>query len=215
MRVIDLDTMPYQAAWDEQLRYHVEVLEGGEPVLLTVEHPPTITFGRRTDDAQSHLRVDRDVLKRKGITVVESDRGGDITYHGPGQLVCYPIIKLADHGLSVGSYMRALQDATIGALSKFHLPARTDSDSVGVWVDPPHVRGVEAAKIAAMGVRVRKGVTLHGLALNVETKLSDFDLIVPCGLERPVTSINAVLGAHAPSFSAVKTMMVKCLKDAL
>ncbi|MEM6562212.1 MAG: lipoyl(octanoyl) transferase LipB, partial [Planctomycetota bacterium] len=191
------------------------VLEGGEPVLIVVEHPPTITFGRRVDDSAANLRVDRDVLKRKCVELVESDRGGDITYHGPGQLVCYPIIKIADHGLSVGSYMRLLQDATIDMLAKFHLPARTDPDAVGVWVDPPHVRGVEAAKIAAMGVRVRKGVTLHGLALNVETKLSDFDLIVPCGLERPVTSMKAVLGTHAPSFIAVKAMLMKSLKKAL
>ncbi|MEM8873178.1 MAG: lipoyl(octanoyl) transferase LipB [Planctomycetota bacterium] len=215
MRIIDLDTMPYQAAWDEQLRYHAEVLENGEPVLITVEHPPTITFGRRADDAEGNLKVDRDLLKRKNVALVESDRGGDITYHGPGQLICYPIVRIADHGLTVGSYMRLLQDATIQALAKFHLPARTDPDAVGVWVDPPHVRGVESAKIAAMGVRVRKGVTLHGLALNIETRLSDFEMIVPCGLERPVTSVQAVLGSHAPSYIAVKAMMVRCLKSAL
>jgi lipoyl(octanoyl) transferase len=146
--------------------------------------------------------VPPEVLRSRGVDVVPSDRGGDVTFHGPGQLVAYPIIRLIDHQLSVGGYVRALEGAVIQCLSDFGMAARKDDCAVGVWVDD----GTGAlAKICAIGVRVRRGVTLHGLALNVTTDLSFFDLIIPCGLVgRPVTSLRKLRGDQAPAMQRVK-----------
>ena len=213
MKLIDLDTLPYRAAWDEQLRHHEAVLAGGEPVVLLVEHPPTVTLGRRADDARGHLRCDEAALRRQGIELVESDRGGDVTYHGPGQLVAYPIVRLADLNLSVGGYMKRLQQATIDALAAFHVSAHTDPEAVGVWVDDP-VTGT-SAKVAAFGVRVRRGATLHGLALNVEPDMSHYELIVPCGLDRPVTSLSRIKHHDGPSMVAVRAVLGRALVAAL
>ncbi|MGF1634305.1 MAG: lipoyl(octanoyl) transferase LipB [Phycisphaerae bacterium] len=212
MQLIDLDTLDYRAAWAEQEKHHARVLAGGEPCILLVEHPPTITFGRRAELSASHLVVPRDNLRKMGVDLVESDRGGDITYHGPGQLVAYPILKLADHKLSVGGYVRRLQECLITVLAKFHIAGELDPSAVGVWVRDEQ----QLAKVCAVGVRVRRGVTLHGLALNVEPDLRMFDLIVPCGLAgRPVTSLRRLLGHRAPSFHAVQSVVGKALVDGL
>jgi lipoyl(octanoyl) transferase len=150
-----------------------------------------------------HLRVSRELLAGRGIDFVQTDRGGDITFHGPGQVVAYPIIRLADHRLSVGGYVRSLQQAVIGLLSELGVPARTDEAGIGVWADLPGESGT--AKVCAVGVRVKRGVTLHGLALNVMTELSYFDLIVPCGLaDRPVTSLHALLADRCPPIEVVR-----------
>ena len=213
MTVEDLDTLGYRDAWARQEAAHAEVVAGGDERLLIVEHPPTVTLGRRADDSRRHLCVTPDELKRKGIDLVESDRGGDVTYHGPGQIVAYPVVRLADHGLSVGGYVRLLQEAVVACVASFGVAARLDPGCVGVWAD----RGDGApAKLCAFGVRVRRGATLHGLALNVETDLRYFDLIVPCGIEgRGVTSLRRLLGRQAPSFAAVKAVLVRRLVDAL
>jgi lipoyl(octanoyl) transferase len=216
MRVVDLDTLGYRAAWNAQLVAHEQVVGGGEETIFLVEHPPTVTLGRRAADSRSHLTCDEEALKRRGVELVESDRGGDVTYHGPGQLVAYPIIRLADRRWSVGAYMRQLQDAVVATLAELHVEGTLDPTAVGVWVDDPHF--TEPAKICAFGVRVRRGVTLHGLALNIEPRLSDYELIVPCGLQRPVTSL-AKLTAHrqggSPSFVAVQAILRRHLVRAL
>ena len=213
MRLLDLHILNYRAAWTRQEEVHAEVLAGGEEAILLVEHPPTITLGRRAAVAAEHLKATPQQLKNLHVEVVESDRGGDITFHGPGQLLAYPIIRLADRQMSVGGYMRQLQLAGVDAIRPFHVDGKLDPAAPGVWADDPAF--TEPAKIAAVGVRVRRGVTLHGLALNVETDLSYFDLIVPCNLPRPVTSLHKILHGRAPSLEAVKSVLANALRRRL
>lgn len=211
MLVEDLGTMPYRESWAHQQRVHADVVAGGDERILLVEHPPVITCGRRPNVAQN-LIASPDQLQTLGVEFVESDRGGDITFHGPGQLVAYPIVRLIDHGLSVGGYVRRLEQTVIATLGELGIEARKDDCAVGVWVNDGS--GV-LAKICALGVRVRRGVTMHGIALNVTTDLTYFDLIVPCGLScRPVTSIRKVLGDGSPTMDAVKRALTRRLLDA-
>lgn len=209
MRVVDLAQLAYRSAWAEQERVHAEVVAGGGEAILLVEHPPVITMGRRGESlGVTNLRASDEALAARGVEFVQTDRGGDITFHGPGQLVVYPIIRLIDHKLSVGGYVRLLQEAVIDALAAFGVAAVTDDAGIGVWV--------ERQKICALGVRVKRGVTLHGLALNVTTDLSYFDLIVPCGItDRSVTSLQQVLGARCPSMPQVKSATVDALNSRL
>lgn len=214
MRILDLDILDYRSAWKKQEEIHAEVHAGGEEAILIVEHPPTITFGRRRDEAAAHLVASPPQLRNLHVELVESDRGGDITFHGPGQIVAYPIVRLADHELSVGAYMRCLQEGVVATLADFHVGGRLDCKAPGVWVDDPEHPDFPA-KICAVGVRVKRGITMHGLALNVEPDLSYFDLIVPCGLSRPVTSLHKLLGARAPSIIAVKAVLTRELRSSL
>jgi lipoyl(octanoyl) transferase len=213
MKIIDLRQLPYNDAWAEQERAHGEVLGGGEERILLVEHAPVITLGRRPNVSRNLIASDES-LAQLGVQVVQSDRGGDITFHGPGQLVAYPIIRLIDHQLSVGGYVRALEQSIIATLAEYDIAAGKDACAIGVWVKRPD--DALAAKIAAIGVRIRRGVTLHGLALNVTTDLRYFDLIVPCGLaNRPVTSMHKLLGGQTPSLEDVKPVLAKHLERLL
>jgi lipoyl(octanoyl) transferase len=201
----DLGTLPYRDAWALQEAAHAEVVAGADERILLVEHPPVITFGRRPG-VERNILAPLELLQSRGVEVVPSDRGGDVTFHGPGQLVAYPIVRLIDHRLSVGGYVRALEHSVIDALRAFGVAARKDDCAVGVWADDPSGR---LAKVCAIGVRVRRGATLHGLALNVTTDLSFFDLIVPCGLVgRSVTSLQRLLGPDVPSMDEVKRVLV-------
>ena len=219
MRVIDLGLSDYRSAWTRQEEEHARVTAGGEPALLLVEHPPTITFGRRSADSAAHLVASREELTSRGVEVVESDRGGDITFHGPGQLVAYPIVRLADYRLSVGGYVKALEHAVIATLADFGLHGRLDPTAIGVWVPSDTVcdvadSGCLMAKICALGVRIKAGVSMHGIALNVATDLSYFDLIVPCGLaNRPVTSLQHLLGNGCPTMADAKNAVSKHLVE--
>ena len=152
----------------------------GRDVLLLLEHPPVYTLGKRTD--RSHLLADDAWLQRHGIEVVEVDRGGDITYHGPGQLVGYPVLRLSSTRGVVG-YVRALEEVLIRVLATYGVTGARVDGYTGVWV--------EQAKVAAIGVRVAsKGVTSHGFALNVTSDLDHFSGIVPCGIsDRDVCSL--------------------------
>jgi len=205
MFVEDLKLMGYREAWERQARAHEGVVAGGEERLLLVEHLPVITFGRRAEAAARNLIASAERLAEMGVEVVESDRGGDITFHGPGQLVVYPIVKLNSHALSVGGYVRKLEGVMIAALGELGVAAKKD-ESIGVWV--------EGAKICSLGVRIKRGVSLHGVALNVSTDLKYFDLIVPCGLAgKGVTSLEKVLGT-APAMEKVKRVVVERMKEA-
>jgi lipoate-protein ligase B len=205
MIVEDLKLMSYRQAWERQESAHQAVVAGGQERLLLVEHPPVITFGRRAEAAAKNLLASAEMLKKMGVEVVESDRGGDITFHGPGQLVVYPIVRLNDHGLSVGGYVRRLEETMINALGDLEVSAKKD-DAIGVWVD--------GRKICALGVRIKRGVSLHGIALNVSTDLRYFDLIVPCGLSgRGVTSLEKILG-KTPAMEKVKRVVVEKMKEA-
>jgi len=206
MRTIDLGLISYRDAWRVQEELHAEVLAGGEEALLVLEHTPVITFGRRVADSQRNLLAPAEALAGMGVEVVESDRGGDITYHGPGQLVAYPIVRLIDHRLSVGAYVRRLEDVVIATLADWGIGGFKDDSAIGVWVR--RADGV-AAKICALGVRIKGGVTLHGIALNLSTDLSHFGLINPCGLGRPVTSMGEVLGGRAPVMVELKATFAR------
>ena len=208
--VEDLGRLSYEDAYARQTQERDEVLrwrDHHEPprpagILLLVEHqPPVFTISRRAG-AADHLLADPATLRAAGIEVRETDRGGDITYHGPGQLVAYPILDLNRLGLNLHGYMRFLEDAVIEVCRGFGVPAgrdHADPPATGVWTN--------GRKIAAMGVRVRRWVTMHGLALNVSTDLSHFDFIVPCGLAgRAVTSLERELGT-APDMQDVKTSL--------
>lgn len=207
MQVEDLGILAYRDAWAVQERVHEDVLNGAAARILLVEHPPVITMGRRGESGgMPNLIASRESLANIGVDLVQTDRGGDITFHGPGQLVVYPIIRLIDHKLSVGSYVRMLELSMIDALMSFGIAARKDEKEIGVWAMD---KGA-LSKICALGVRIRRGISLHGVALNVTTDLSYFNLIVPCGLAgRSVTSMSKLLGAQCPSMEAVKRAVVE------
>ncbi|MCB2153653.1 lipoyl(octanoyl) transferase LipB [bacterium] len=204
---VDLGRMEYQRAWDLQRTLQEEQIAGNrEPMLLFVEHPPTITIGRRGESAD--VVAPTAVLQARGIAVTETDRGGQVTYHGPGQLVAYPLVNLQDIKLGLHEYMRALEEAVIQYLATLDIKAGRVKDRTGVWV------GKE--KICAMGIRVRRWWTLHGLALNVRTDLNHFGMIVPCGIrDRGVTSLGKLLGDDAPTLEDVKPAMKACLAKEL
>lgn len=181
--------------------------EGRAGTVLLVEHDPVITVSRRAK-APAHVLASPAVLERAGVALETTNRGGDVTYHGPGQLVVYPILDLSRLGLGLHEYMRLLEQAVIDTLAAFGVAGRRDETATGVWVG----EGGGLAKVAAMGVHVRRWVSMHGLALNVTTDLSHFGLIVPCGLVgRPVTSLARLLGPGCPGMGEVKRVMVGAL----
>ena len=206
--------MSYRDAWALQERVHADVLAGAEEQLLLVEHPPVITLGRRPG-LGGNILASAEALQRVGVEVVESDRGGDVTFHGPGQLVAYPIVRLNDHRLSVGGYVRRLQEIVIDTLNDLGVPAQTDPEAIGIWTCGTDAAACELAKICAIGVRIRRGVSMHGIALNVTTDLSYFNLIVPCGLPgRPVTSLQKILADRTPAMDAVRSALVHRMSEA-
>ena len=163
--------------------------------LLLLEHPPVITLGVRTRGSASNIRATPDGLAAAGVLVRESGRGGDVTYHGPGQLVGYPIFDLRPDRCDVHQYVRDLESALMAALLEFGLRGGRVPGYTGVWVGPA---GREE-KLAAIGVRISRWITSHGFALNVSVDLGAFDLIVPCGItDRGVTSMAALLGRAVP-----------------
>ncbi|MFL5731806.1 MAG: lipoyl(octanoyl) transferase LipB [Chloroflexia bacterium] len=198
----DLGTIDYADCWDLQKSISQSVGAGeSEETLLLLEHPHTYTCGRR--GGRDHILVSEAELKRAGVTVLDVDRGGDVTYHGPGQLVAYPIINLGIGGRAIDypGYVRTLERVLVGLLADFGISSYAVEGYSGVWV---RVEGTEA-KIAAIGVKVDgRGITTHGIALNVSTDLSYFTRIVPCGIaDKPVTSMDRIL-AGTPDMAAVK-----------
>lgn len=184
-------------------------------ILLMLEHSAVITVSRRPT-AAGNLVASAEKLAKLGVAVVETDRGGDITYHGPGQLVCYPILDLNMLTLRLHEYMRALEQAVISTCAVAGVVAKRDATATGVWV--PADESGPARKICAMGIRVSRWISMHGLALNVTTDLAHFDLIVPCGLAgRPVTSLERELSrsARAPSLTDVWPVLAKALAQEL
>jgi lipoyl(octanoyl) transferase len=195
--VLQLGTIDYATGLKLQQRL-VELRKDGRvgDVLLLLEHPPVITLGRNAK--AKNIVASPELLARRGVEVFECDRGGDVTFHGPGQLVAYPIFDLrgfpANDGrrktLGVIEFVRRLEEVLIRTCADFGIPAKRIAGLTGVWTDHP----IEA-KIAALGVHISCGVTSHGVALNVSTDLSYFNLIIPCGIEsKPVTSMKQELG---------------------
>ncbi len=174
LKIYKLGTTGYREVHVLQQRLQTQRREGsGESSLLLTEHRPVFTLGR--SHPVPDLRVAQDVVDRKGIEIVQTERGGDITYHGPGQLVAYPIVDLKDWEMSVLDFVTALEEAVIGVLGDWGLRGERIEKARGVWVG--------GRKIASLGLNVRRWVTMHGIALNVDPDLTHFELINPCGMK--------------------------------
>ena len=196
LRATALGRIGYLDGWRLQEAVASRLALGGPERLLLLEHDPVYTIGRR--GTLDHLTASPSELRAAGASVYRVDRGGDITYHGPGQLVGYPIVSLG-HAPDVVAYVRALEDALRATLAHFGIASRTIEGKTGVWVELPDRREAgprQVGKIAAIGVRVSRGVTRHGFALNVDTDLAAFDRMIPCGFMHEVGSL-ARLGVAA------------------
>ena len=204
LSVVDLSLRRYQQVWEFQrhlqgLRKKDEILD----TLILVEHYPVYTIGKNGSD--TNIVAGEDFLKSKGIEVVQVDRGGDVTYHGPGQLVGYPIFDLNRHETSISWYMRSLEEVFIQVLSPWSIKGGRSEGYPGVWV------GEE--KVVALGVRISRWVTMHGFALNVNTNLDHFSGIIPCGInDRGVTSLEKLLG-HGLDMEKIKNIIIKSFQD--
>jgi lipoyl(octanoyl) transferase len=200
--VVDLGRLDYAAAL--ALQQQISALRQQESigdVLLLVEHPPVLTLGRNAH--REHVVASQDFLARRGISLFDTNRGGDVTYHGPGQLVGYPILHLRSFTppLGIVEYLRKLEEVLIRACADYGILSQRAPGRAGVWTMPGG--DIPEKKIAALGVHVARWVTTHGFALNVTTDLNDFELIVPCGIrDRGVTSIEAEVDT-APSLAQV------------
>jgi lipoyl(octanoyl) transferase len=188
LRVVRAGLVPYDDAWAQQRAVHAEVVAGTAPdTVLLLEHPSVYTAGRRTEAWERPT---------DGTPVVDVDRGGKITWHGPGQLVGYPIVRLPDPMHVVG-YVRRMEGVLIDVCAEFGVPAGRVAGRSGVWL-PADARGPER-KLAAVGIRVAERVTMHGFALNCDPDLTWFDRIVPCGItDAGVTSLSKELGRNVP-----------------
>ena len=181
----DLGRMPYSAAWDLQRELVAQRKAGEIPdQLLFVEHPHVITLGRNAD--RENVLVSESERERLGIELRETDRGGDVTYHGPGQLLMYPILDLRDWKRDVVTYVRALEQVIIESVARLGVKAEPLAGCTGVWVG--------GAKLAAIGIHISRWVTSHGVALNVSPRMEYFNTIVPCGIQKPVTSLEKITG---------------------
>jgi lipoyl(octanoyl) transferase len=214
----DLGQMDYRQAWDYQetlLQANVRIKrearelatrEGGNSLpatthhLLFVEHPPVYTLGK--SGHVENVLIDERKMKDRGIQFFRADRGGDITFHGPGQIVCYPILDLEKFYTDIGRYLRALEEILILVMAGYGIRGERSPGETGVWIEPG-VKGRER-KIGAIGVRCSRWVTMHGFAFNVNTDLAYFGDIIPCGIqEKQVTSLEKELG-HPVSLEEVK-----------
>src|SRR5258708_440212 len=220
--ILDLGLIAYAEAWELQKRVVAARKAGAiEDVLLFCEHPHVITLGRSGNRA--NLLASESVLRQKGVEFFETSRGGDITYHGPGQIVGYPILNLGAIRRDVVWYVRTLEEAMIRATSDLGIAARREPGKTGIWVHADEVADrskrdsslalgmtdQQAEKLAAIGVHVSRWVTSHGFAYNVATDLRYFELIVPCGIaDRKATSLEKLLGRRV-SLEEIRPLLVK------
>jgi lipoyl(octanoyl) transferase len=201
--VLELGQVPYREAWELQRSVADEVRAGTRPdTVLLLEHPPVVTLGRRTEPGELHLP------EGAKVEIVETDRGGKSTYHGPGQLVCYPIFDLARHGQDVKKYCRDLEEALIRTLAPFGLEATRVEGLTGIWLQAP------PRKIASIGIHISKWITTHGYALNVDLDPAPFtQWITACGIEdAQFTTIARELGRPIP-VNEVRGPSVAALAD--
>ncbi len=218
VKLIHLGTLDYQQAWDYQEQLFAAKLaiksqnrdlspEAQLPIgheLLLVEHPHVYTLGK--SGKESHLLLDEVGLKAHQASYYRINRGGDITYHGPGQLVAYPILDLEQFKPDIHWYMRSLEEVVIETLAPFGIRGERSTGFTGVWLDPDLAN---ARKICAMGVRTSRWVTMHGIALNVNTQLDYFKHIVPCGIDDKAVSSMAAETGHELPFSEVEEAFVR------
>ncbi|MXW43908.1 MAG: lipoyl(octanoyl) transferase LipB [Candidatus Dadabacteria bacterium] len=184
--IYELGTVPYEKALEYQENLLAKrIAEEIQDSLILLEHPPTITTGRKGNT--ENLLVREEYLKKHGISFVYASRGGDITFHGPGQIVGYPILNLKNHGMDIRKHLRMIEEMIIRTLRDFNIEGRRIDGVTGVWV--------KRSKIASIGIAIRKWVTYHGFALNVSTNLDYFELILSCGItDVRITSIGSWLG---------------------
>lgn len=213
-KYIDLGTEEYKNAWEIQEKYHAEIVEGNKNLkqvpgkLIFVEHPHVYTLGK--SGQQNNLLINDEFLKKINATYYQSNRGGDITYHGPGQIVGYPIFDLVALSMGVKEYIGKMEQAIIDTLNDYNIASTQVEGATGVWLD---VGTPKARKICAIGVRVSKSVTMHGFALNVNTDLNYFSHINPCGyIDKGVTSMEKELGCKL-DFEEVKSNLKDKLKE--
>ncbi len=220
--IVDLGLIAYAEAWELQERVVAARKAGAiEDVLLFCEHPHVITLGRSGNRA--NLLASESVLRQKGVEFFETSRGGDITYHGPGQIVGYPILNLGAIRRDVVWYVRTLEEAMIRATADLGIAARREPGKTGIWVHADEVADrskrdsslalgmtdQQAEKLAAIGVHISRWVTSHGFAYNVATDLRYFELIVPCGIaDRKATSLEKLLGRRV-SLEEIRPLLVK------
>ena len=199
LSVVALGRCPYQRGWDIQKELFEKRIEQKIPnILILCEHPPTITLGRGA--FREHLLISEEELKREGGSLFTTDRGGEITYHGPGQLVGYPIIDLKEYRMDLHWYLRQLEEVLILVVAHFGLKGERVKNVTGVWVN--------GEKIASIGIKTRSWVTMHGFSLNVDPNLEHFGWIVPCGIsDRGVTSMGR-LCKRVPSIEEVSQKVV-------
>lgn len=212
----DMGIMPYKEAWDYQEEVFQSLVKSKlsdnndkAQYLLFCEHNHVYTLGK-SGNAQN-LLIAEHICKSKNIDYYPINRGGDITYHGPGQLVAYPIIDLDEFGIGIKSYISMLEDVVISVLNSYGINGEKDENAMGVWIDANNP--AKARKICAIGVRASRFVTMHGLALNVNTDLSYFSYINPCGFtDKPVTSMQKELGREI-DFGEVSDKMKETFKE--
>ena len=184
--IYKLGTVPYEKALEYQENLLAKrIAEEIQDSLILLEHPPTITTGRKGNT--ENLLVRKEYLEKHGVSFVHASRGGDITFHGPGQIVGYPILNLKNHGMDIRKHLRSIEEVIIKTLRDFDIEGRRIDGVTGVWA--------KRSKIASIGIAIRKWVTYHGFALNVSTNLDYFDLILSCGItDVRITSIGSWLG---------------------
>ena len=184
--IYELGTVPYEKALEYQEKLLAKrIAEEIQDSLILLEHPPTITTGRKGNT--ENLLVRKEYLEKHGVSFVHASRGGDITFHGPGQIVGYPILNLKNHGMDIRKHLRSIEEVIIRTLRDFDIEGRRIDGVTGVWA--------KKSKIASIGIAIRKWVTYHGFALNVSTNLDYFDLILSCGItDVRITSIGSWLG---------------------
>jgi len=178
----DLGLIDYQKAYEIQKQWVDQVINGHDAVLILCEHPSVLTLGRLA--SLKNFMIPKDAIEKKGIDILDIDRGGEVTLHSPGQLVVYPILDLRNYGKDLKRYLQGLEQVAIDLLKDFGILADRFLGRTGVWVGPD--------KIVSMGIGVKKWVSFHGLAINVNTDLSLFNLIKPCGLNVQMTSIGKI-----------------------
>lgn len=204
--VVDLGLLPYEEAFARQREAVDDVLAGGEERIFVVQHPPILTLGAAFH--VENLLLPEEEYAGRGIEIARTDRGGDVTFHGPGQLVCYPILNLSERGKDLHRYLRALEEAVIQAVGHFGLVGERNPVNTGVWIGN--------RKVCAMGIKVRRWVTMHGLALNCDTDLSPYETIVPCGIrgDYGVTSLSRELG-RSVTVGEAKPVLLEALQQSL